>query len=82
MCEMRCFMRFKISFQANYRCDILELCNLCLILRYSKISQVYNMSFSEEKYAIFISLSNDCQCQLIDKRQYCLIEKYGMQYSK
>ena len=40
------------------------------------------MLFSEEKYAIFISLSNDCQSQLIDKWQYCLIEKYGMQYSE
>ena len=72
-------MRFKISFQANYGCDILELCDLCLIRRYSKISQVL---FSEEKYVIFISLSNDCQCQLIDKWQYYLIEKYGMQYSE
>ena len=40
------------------------------------------MLLSEEKYAIFISLSNDCQCQLIDKWQYCLIEKYGTQYSE
>ena len=38
------------------------------------------MLFSEEKYAIFISLSNDCQCHLIDKWQYSLIEKYGTQY--
>ena len=40
------------------------------------------MLFSEEKYAIFISLFNDCQSQLIDKWQYCLIEKYGKQYSE
>ena len=32
------------------------------------------MLFSEEKYAIFISLFNDCQCQLIDKWQYCLMK--------
>ena len=30
---------------------------------------------TEEKYEIFFSIPNDCQCQLIDKWQYNLIEK-------
>ena len=37
---------------------------------------------TEEKYAIFISLFHDCQFQLIDKWQYYLIDKHGMQHSE
>ena len=35
---------------------------------------------AEEKYAVLISVSHDCQ--LLDKWQYCLIEKYGIQDSE